>query len=84
LPFRFNPLWLNSQDDVDRICQAWDTWIPDTPVYIWEKKLKLVKKSLKEWAKESFLSPSIEKEKLHSKLEELQLKMESEEITQQI
>jgi hypothetical protein len=39
---------------------------------------------LKEWAKESFSSPFAEKEKVRSKLEELQLKMDNKEVTQQM
>jgi len=39
---------------------------------------------MKEWAKEFFTSLVVEKENIRSKLEEMQLKMESEKFTQQL
>jgi hypothetical protein len=40
IPFRFNPLWMDSPDFLPLISSAWSTWVNGTPVYIWEKKLK--------------------------------------------
>lgn len=76
LPFCFNPLYLSYEEAINRINKYWNTWIPGTPLYIWEKKLKLVKKSLKEWSKEAYISPTAEKYKIRIKLEELQTQME--------
>jgi len=38
--FRFNPLWLESQDFLPLISSAWSTWVDRTSVYIWEQKMK--------------------------------------------
>jgi exonuclease III len=53
IPFRFNPLWMDSPEFLPLITSAWSTWVNGTSVYIWEKKLKKTKQYLKEWAKAS-------------------------------
>jgi hypothetical protein len=53
-------------------------------MYIWEQKLNLVKYSLKDWAKTLYVSPTVEKQRIKSKIMDMQRKMETKEITQQI
>jgi len=81
LPFKFNRLWLQEQEVWEIIAAAWRVWITGTPTFIWEHKLKLVKRALKEWVKTSYSSPSREKELLKAQLEETQSKMEVATIT---
>jgi hypothetical protein len=44
---------MDRSDFLPSILQAWNQWIIGSPIYIWEKKLKLVKGLLKTWAKTS-------------------------------
>ena len=43
LPFQFKPLWLNHQEAINIVETIWRTWIPGTPIFIWEQKIILVK-----------------------------------------
>jgi hypothetical protein len=47
IPFRLNPLWMDSSDFLPLISSTWSTWINGTQVYIWEQKLKKTKQALK-------------------------------------
>jgi hypothetical protein len=49
IPFRFNPLWMDHPYFFPTVSQVWNQWITGSPVFIWEKKLKLVKETLKSW-----------------------------------
>lgn len=81
IPFRFNPLWINSPDFLVIVKQAWSTNFFGPPSFIWESKLKCVKKNLKDWAKKSFKSPFNSKLALQNDLRNLQDIMEKEDIT---
>jgi len=51
LPFRFNPLWLQDPKSIEIISTKWKNWIIRDPINVSEQKLKLVKTTLKNWAK---------------------------------
>ena len=80
IPFKFNPLWLDSPDFLPLISSNWSTWVDGTLVYIWEQKLKKTKKALKDWAKASFKSTKEEVERHKKNLEELHTVMENSEV----
>jgi hypothetical protein len=76
LPFHFNPLWLNHPEVISLVELTWKTWVPTHLVFIWEKKLIMVKQALKLWAKSSFNLPDKEKEELKLKLDNFQKDLE--------
>ena len=44
IPFRFSHLWIQHQDFMDRVCAAWDSAVSGFPFFVWEEKLRRVKK----------------------------------------
>jgi hypothetical protein len=80
IPFRFNPLWMDSPDFLPLITSAWSTWVNETLVFIWEKKLKKTKQVLKEWAKASCPSTKEEVKRHKQKLEEIHMEIEDKEV----
>jgi len=77
-------MWTCSYDVDQLVVNAWKTWIPGTPIFIWEKKLKMVKLSLKHWEKASFNTPTMVKQELLEKLDSLQLNMDESEISENL
>jgi hypothetical protein len=80
IPFKFNPLWLESQDFLPLFSSVWSNWVDGSPFFIWEQKLKRTKKAIKDWIKNSPHNPREEVEKCKKQLEELQEDMEFKEI----
>jgi hypothetical protein len=66
---------------IEKVHRVWVTWILSTQIYIWEKNIKLVKYALKDWEKTLYFSPTTEKEKILSKLEDVQRLVDKEEVT---
>jgi hypothetical protein len=44
IPFKFNPIWMESPYFLPLISSIWSIWVDGTPVYIWEQKIKKAKK----------------------------------------
>jgi hypothetical protein len=84
LPFRYNPLWSQNEKVLELVKQVWKTWIIGSPNFIWEQKLKLVKSAIKDWAKIHYISPTKEKEQIHTNLDILQFGMDKVEITKKL
>jgi hypothetical protein len=63
---------------------TWKTWVPRTPIYIWEKKLILVKQALKQWAKSFYTLPDKEGKYLKENLYALQKENEHKKVTTQL
>ena len=80
LPFRFNHLWLESEGVSDIIYNAWCCFIPGSPTFIWEQKLKHVKNSLKQWVTKHYQEPKIISIELIKHMETLQGNMEQGEV----
>ena len=60
---------------------AWNTSINDSPNYVWEQKLKITKKALKEWSKKPTNIPKDQRIEEVQHLENLQSEMDTMEIT---
>ena len=84
LPFCFNPMWLESEDVLPIIKNAWNTYIIGSPSYIWDQKVKQVKNSLKLWVTKHYQEPKERNIELVNSLGILQEKMEKEEITRDL
>jgi len=80
LPFRYNPQWLQSKSLIDPICSTWRIHLSSTLVYIWQKKLILVKQALRHWEKSLLTSLIEEKRLIKRKLDELQKRYEAVEV----
>ena len=52
-PFRYSPIWNESGEAKKVIAVVWTNQIIGSPSYVWESKLKALRKELKKWAKNS-------------------------------
>ena len=60
IPFRFNPLWASHLEFLQMITDTWSPLVTGSPFFVWEEKLRRLKKVLKNWAK-SIPSPNSKK-----------------------
>jgi hypothetical protein len=81
IPFIFNPLWISDSSFFDTIIEAWNCWIPGSPNYIWEQKLKRVKMTLKHWVKSPKEKEQEEKNRKIKEMDENILAMEDRPTT---
>ena len=81
IPFRFNALWLQEEKSMTIIRDAWRADISGSPSFVWESKLRRVRRDLKAWVKLDYTSASSKKNQLQSELSTLHSRMEREEIT---
>ena len=81
IPFRFSPLWKDSDGFMNTVTMAWDLPVVGSPKYVWERKLLNTKVALKDWVKHSQKNPINERREALQKLEKIQLEMEETEIT---
>ena len=51
IPFHFIPLWVSHNDFMKIVVEAWSASVMGSPFFIWEEKLRRVKKALEKWAK---------------------------------
>ena len=51
IPFRFNPACIPMEGFQDIVAAAWKTNVRGSAFYVWEEKLRIVKKALKDWVK---------------------------------
>jgi len=54
LPFRVNPLLLQNNKVLEMISREWGKWILGSPIFTWERKLKVVKLVLKKLSKNKY------------------------------
>jgi ribonuclease HI/exonuclease III len=80
IPFRFSPLWKSKSGFVDTVQWAWSTPVNGSPNFVWEQKLKITKKALKEWSKLPESNPNTQRKESVQQLGQLQLEMETIDI----
>ena len=51
IPFRFNPRWIQEESYPALVAKIWNGPVSGSPFYVWEEKLRRLKRALKEWAK---------------------------------
>eukprot|EP00253_Pinus_taeda_P010075 PITA_10075 len=70
IPFKFRPLW--TRNSIARVIveMAWRQHVEGSPSYIWETKIKNVKRALKDWARDNYQEPEETKKKVKKALEE--------------
>ena len=81
IPFRFNPLWARQPEFLKIVADTWSLPVTGSPSYIWEEKLRRLKRALKSWAK-SIPSPTLKKSLAVHALEEHQTSMEEKIVAQ--
>lgn len=83
IPFRFSPFWIQQEGFQEVVSEAWNRPVHGSPSFVWEEKIKGLKRSLKEWAKRLKTPSAKRKESLNS-LVAHQLAMEHSPITQSL
>ena len=51
IPFRFNSMWAKHEDFLKLVAGSWIYPVTGSPFFVWEEKLRRLKKILKIWAK---------------------------------
>ena len=72
IPFRFSPLWAKESGFMQLVKDIWLQQVKGSPFFVWEEKLRRVKRALKSWAK-SLPNPANERKKIQRTLEIHQL-----------
>jgi hypothetical protein len=80
IPFRFSPLWKKKSGFAETVRLALSTSVTGSPNFVWEQKLKITKKSLKEWRKLLENNPNTQRKELVQQLGKLQNEMETKDI----
>eukprot|EP00253_Pinus_taeda_P011135 PITA_11135 len=80
IPFRFSPLWTNESDFMHLVKDIWMQPVKCSPFFVWEEKLRRVKRALKTWVK-SLPNPANERKNLQCSLENHHLHAETADIT---
>eukprot|EP00253_Pinus_taeda_P004488 PITA_04488 len=84
IPFRFYPQWIEREGFFETVKAAWASSISSSPSFVWEQKLKLTKKSLKEWMKKPAPNPTSQRVDAVLALHTLQNDMESKTINEDL
>ena len=79
IPFRFNPLWANQSAFLKIVAELWSAPVIGSPFYVWEEKIRRLKKCLKSWAK-TIPSPSDQKTHAAHELESHQATLEDKNV----
>lgn len=80
IPFRFSPLWLQQEGFHEVVSEAWNQQVLGSPFFVWEEKLRILKRRLKEWAK-SLKTPAAKRKESLENLAALQSSMEDSAVT---
>eukprot|EP00253_Pinus_taeda_P014894 PITA_14894 len=83
IPFRFIPLWIQQDGFNEVVSEVWNQKILGSPFFVWEEKLRALKRRLKEWAK-ALKTPDAKKKESLENLAALQSSMEDFAITQSL
>jgi exonuclease III len=51
IPFRFNPRWIQEERYPALVAKIWNGTVKGSPFFVWEEKLRRLKRVLKSWAK---------------------------------
>jgi len=82
LPFKYNHIWNGYQGVKELVQQTWRQHVEGSPCFIWESKLKNVKKALKNWAKTQYIEPEEKQREVKTKIEDLHYVIEKQAYQQ--
>ena len=71
IPFGFNASWLQEEKTMTIIRDAWRADISGSPSFVWESKMRRVRRDLKAWVKVDYVGASIKKSQLQAELSTL-------------
>eukprot|EP00253_Pinus_taeda_P001787 PITA_01787 len=83
IPFRFSSLWLQHEGFQEMVSEVWKRPVQGSPFYVWEEKLRRLKRRLKDWAR-TLKSPSSNIKEAMDNLAIHQMSMENTEVTQDL
>jgi len=63
------------------VSKAWNRQVQGSPFFVWEEKMRRLKRELKEWAKR-LKTPTAKRKEMHDSLAGHQLTMENSDVTQ--
>ena len=66
---------------MELVAETWGQYVNSSPSFAWEQNLKNTKYALKKWARNSFHSPTTSRLEKVLELSEIQLEMETGDIT---
>lgn len=81
IPFRFSPTWIQYEGFQELVSLSWKEPVRESLYFVWEEKLRRLKKALKSWAK-SLKPPGLQRQEAQSSLEDHQPLLEDSIITQ--
>ena len=80
IPFRFNSMWAKHDEFLKIVADSWAHLVTGSPFFVWEEKLRRLKKTLKSWAK-TLPNPNSSKLQVAHELELHQADMEEKDVT---
>eukprot|EP00253_Pinus_taeda_P008795 PITA_08795 len=83
IPFRFSPLWTQQEGFHEVVSEVWNQHVQGSPFYVWEEKLRALKRRLKEWVK-TLKTPATKRKESLDSLAALQSSMEDSAVTQSL
>eukprot|EP00253_Pinus_taeda_P035966 PITA_35966 len=83
IPFRFSTLWLQHEGFQEMVSDAWNRSVQGSPFYVWEEKMRGLKRKLKEWAR-TLKYPFFKRKVALESLAAHQLSMENCIVTQDL
>lgn len=83
IPFRFSSLWLQHEGFQEMVADVWNRPVQGSPFYVWEEKLRRLKRRLKDWAR-TLKSPSSNRKAAMDNLAIHQMLLENTEVTQDL
>eukprot|EP00253_Pinus_taeda_P034931 PITA_34931 len=81
IPFRFSPLWIQQDGFQEVVSESWNRPVLGSPFFVWEEKIRVLKRNLKEWAK-NLKSPTAKRKATLNRLVVHQLDMEQSPVSQ--
>eukprot|EP00253_Pinus_taeda_P022475 PITA_22475 len=83
IPFRFSPLWIQQEGFQEVVFESWNKPVLGSPFFVWEEKIRVLKRNLKEWAK-NLKSPTAKRKATLNRLVVHQLDMEQSPVSPKI
>eukprot|EP00253_Pinus_taeda_P012863 PITA_12863 len=81
IPFRFSPIWIQQEGFQEVVSDSWNKPVLGSPFFVWEEKMRILKRNLKEWAK-NLKSPMAKRKETLNRLAVHQLDMEQSPVSQ--
>eukprot|EP00253_Pinus_taeda_P012315 PITA_12315 len=81
IPFRFSPLWIQQEGFQEVVSDSWNRPVHGSPFFVWEEKIRSLKRNLKVWAKR-LQTPTSKRKENTDRLAAHQIEMEQIPVSQ--